>query len=233
MERFIKFENIPSNITHIKIDVGLGMQNVQSQRWLKTDNDLFVFMFDPNPDSIASSLEDTERLIGDIIKEKKNAFSLIPVALSNVDHESSMEFFSMQLDGGCSSLLEPINLQRLGPIKSSFNVPVFSLKHFFDIFPWDRFEYIDYIKIDAQGSDLDIIKSAGSYLKERVVFITAEPESHDYLNCGHNTVENMESYLITQNFTRINHPNVEDPTFINNKFMHLRDSIYISQLSWY
>jgi hypothetical protein len=144
-----------------------------------------------------------------------------------------MDFFSMQRDGGCSSLLEPINLERLGPIKSKITVPVFSLKHFFDIFPWDRFEYIDYIKIDAQGSDLDIIKSAGSYLKDKVVFVTAEPETNDYSNCNHNTAENMENYLISQNFTRISHPNVEDPTFINNKFMHLRDSIYISQLSWY
>jgi FkbM family methyltransferase len=232
MERFVDFEKIPSNITHVKIDVGLGMLNVQSQRWLKTDTDLFVFMFEPNPDSITSSLNDTNR-IDDIIKKNNNAFSLIPVALSDVENESSMEFFSMERDGGTSSLLEPINLERLGPIKSKILVPVFSLKHFFDIFPWDRFEYIDYIKIDAQGSDLDIIKSAGIYLKDKVVFVTAEPETNDYSNCNHNTAENMETYLISQNFTRISHPNVEDPTFINNKFLHLRDTIYISQLSWY
>ena len=45
-------------------------------------------------------------------------------------------------------------------------VPVYSLKHFFDLFPWDRFEFIDYIKIDAQGADFDIIKGAGDYLNE-------------------------------------------------------------------
>jgi FkbM family methyltransferase len=228
MDKFVNFENIPSNITHIKIDVGLGMFNIQSQDWLKTDKNLFVFMFDPNNDSIISSSNSMQN-ISNIINSNNNSFSIIPVALSNVDKESKMDFFTMEKDGGTSSLCEPINLARLGPIKEKIVVPVFSLKHFFDIFPWDRFEYIDFIKIDAQGVDLDIIKSAGDYLKERVVFITAEPEFSDYLNCENNTGENMETYLISQNFIRIRHPNTIDPTFVNKKFMHLSDTIYIRQ----
>ena len=39
----------------------------------------------------------------------------------------------------------------------------------------------------------------------------------------------MEKYLITQNFIRINHPKTEDPTFINIKFKHLYNQIYIYQ----
>jgi hypothetical protein len=95
---------------------------------------------------------------------------------------------------------------------------------------WDRFEYIDYIKIDAQGADFDIIKSAGHYLKDKVVFITAEPESHQYIGCQHNTSENMIVYLKEQNFEKINHPNTQDPTFLNNKFKDLYNKIYIKQL---
>jgi hypothetical protein len=97
------------------------------------------------------------------------------------------------------------------------------------LIPWEKFEYIEYIKIDAQGADLDIIKSAGEYLRDRVVYITAEPESSDYENCSHNTSENMEEYLLTQNFIKINHSNTKDPTFINRKFIELKDNIYIYQ----
>jgi FkbM family methyltransferase len=184
-------------------------------------------MFDPNPDSINSSLYHIQNIY-DIITNNNNSLQIIPIALSNVSEESQSEFYSMQYDGGTSSLYKPIDTH-LGPIKNKITVPVFSLKHFFDLFPWDKFEYIEYIKIDAQGADFDIIKSAGDYLSERVVFITAEPESNQYENCGHNTSENMETYLLTQNFIKINHPNTVDPTFVNKKFIELYNKIYIYQ----
>jgi len=228
MDRFIDFTIIPEHITHIKLDIGLGMNNIYSQDWLKYEKNLFVFMFEPNIDSKNSALNNTNLII-DTITNNNNSFTILPIALSNVENEEMMEFYSMFNDGGTSSLYKPINLNRLGPIKNKISVPVFSLKHFFELFPWDRFEYIEYIKIDAQGADFDIIHSAGDYLSDKVVFITAEPESNDYENCNHNTSENMENYLITKNFIKINHPNTEDPTFINKKFMHLYDKIYIYQ----
>lgn len=227
MNKYINFNNIPNNITHIKIDVGLGMNNIHSKDWLKFEKNLFVFMFEPNIDSINSSLQNIQN-INHIIINNNNSFEIIPVALTNVLEETQLEFYSMEQDGGTSSLFKPINSQ-LGPIKNKNIVPAFSFKHFFDLFPWDKFEYIDYIKIDAQGADIDIIKSAGDYLSERVIFITTEPESNDYENCNHNTMANMETYLLTQNFIKINHPNTEDPTFLNKKFIDFYDKIYIYQ----
>lgn len=228
MEEYFKQIVVPTNITHVKIDIGLGMHNIHSKDWLKYEKNLFVFMFDPNRDSILSSIEKMKN-IENIIQTNNNSFVIIPVALSNVSEQKQMDFYSMQNDGGTSSLYKPININRLGPIKNKNTVPVMALKHFFDLFPWDKFEYIEYIKIDAQGADFDIIKSAGDYLSERVVFITAEPESDDYENCQHNTSENMEQYLKTKNFIKINHPNTDDPTFVNTKFMHLYNNIYIYQ----
>lgn len=227
MEKLFQNVNIPENITHIKIDVGLGMSNVQSVNWLKNESNLFIFMFDPNTDSIHGSLDYMEQYKG-IFNNNNNSFHIIPVALSNVEEEQNLDFYSMKNDGGTSSLYKPID-QGLGPVKNKSTVKVYSLKQFFDLFPWNRFEYIDYIKIDAQGADLDIIKSAGDYLKDRVVYITAEPEDTQYENCNHNTSKNMEEYLLLQNFIKINHPNTSDPTFINKKFMELKDRIYIFQ----
>ena len=39
----------------------------------------------------------------------------------------------------------------------------------------------------------------------------------------------MEEYLITQDFIKIDHPNTSDPTFINKKYYHLKDIVYIYQ----
>lgn len=221
MDEYFKNVSIPDNITHIKIDVGLGMYNINSTNWLCNESDLFVFMFDPNIDSISSSVSSMKNRFN----ISDNNYYIFPIALSNVDEPTTMNFYSMEIDGGTSSLYRPVDIN-LGPIKKIYSVPVFSLKNFFDHFPWNRFEYIEYIKIDAQGADLDIIKSAGSYLKERVVYITAEPEDSQYENCSNNNEDNMEEYLITQNFVKIQHPNTKDPTFINKKFYDLTPYIY-------
>lgn len=221
MESYFNHLVIPDNITHVKIDIGLGMYNINSTNWLCNESDLFVFMFDPNNDSISSSVSSMKNRFN----IPDDHYKILPIALSDVDEPTTMEFYSMEADGGTSSLYRPIG-DVLGPVKQIYSVPVFSLKHFFDKFPWNRFGYIEFIKIDAQGADFDIIKSAGSYLKECVVYITAEAEDSFYENCLNNTEDNMEKYLITQDFIKVQHPNTKDPTFLNKKFSHLKPYIY-------
>jgi FkbM family methyltransferase len=221
MDTYFENLSIPDSVKHIKIDIGLGMYNINSTNWLCNESDLFVFMFDPNADSISSSVSSMQNRFN----ISDNFYTVLPIALSDVDEPTTMEFYSMEADGGTSSLYQPIG-DVLGPVKQISSVPVFSLKHFFDKFPWNRFEYIEFIKIDAQGADFDIIKSAGSYLKERVVYITAEAEDSFYENCLNNTEDNMEKYLIAQDFIKIKHHNTRDPTFVNKKFSHLTPYIY-------
>ena len=91
-------------------------------------------------------------------------------------------------------------------------------------------QYIDYIKIDAQGSDLNILKGAGDYLKERVVFVTAEPDGYQYNGAAECNSDNITKYMLSQNFIKINHKNTIDPTFLNNKFTDIAKNIYISQI---
>lgn len=221
MNEFINFDIIPPNVKKIKIDIGLSYCAPHAQCWLEdasVNNDLFVFGFEPNPYNIASIKNNIDN----------KYFCLIPVALSNINEMTYMDFYNMNDDSGTSSLYYPID-KILGNIKSITKVPVFSLRHFFDIFHWDRFPYIEYIKIDAQGSDLDILIGAGEYLKEKVVYITAEPEFNQYDKCQHNNFENIKNYLEKQDFIYIHHPNTIDPTFINKKFLYLRDTIFIKQ----
>lgn len=226
LRQYLESLIIPDNITHVKIDVGLGECNTNSINWLETEKNLLVLMFDPSIYSISSC--SNRMKINNIGKNSNNMYYIIPIALSDVDQPKEMDFYSMKYDSGTSSLYKPVD-PNLGPIKEVSSVNTFSLRHFFDIFPWNKFEYIEYIKIDAQGADFDIIKSAGSYLMDKVIYITAEPESRQYENCSHNTSENMEEYLLNNNFIKIDHPNTRDPTFINKKFLHLKDLIYIYQ----
>lgn len=226
---FINFDK-----KRIKIDIGLSYSAPHSQDWLSKDDDLLVIGFEPNPDCVECILS------GNIVKKHhqhgtpienkyiNTSFFILPFALSNVDEPILMDFYNMQNDCGTSSLLEPIDLNNFGPIKEKIKVPVYSLKHFFDFFPFEKFEYIEYLKIDAQGSDLDILKGAGEYIK-KIVYITAEAENTQYINSENNTIENITKYLTNNGFIHVDHQNTNDPTFINQRFLHLKDSIYISQ----
>ena len=121
------------------------------------------------------------------------------------------------------------NQTTLGNIERIDKVPVISLKMVFDHFPWDRFEYIDYIKIDAQGSDLNILKGAKDYLKEKVVYVTAEPDGWYYQGAEECNETNLDEYMISQDFIRIYHENTRDPTYLNTNFLHLKDKVWINQ----
>lgn len=235
MDLYYKNINIKPNITHIKLDVGLSYGAPISNIWLQNEPNVLVIGFEPNLHSVNNILNknivNRHPLHGEPIRNEyiNDRFFIFPIALSNVDTPCEMVFYETHNDVGCSSLLKPID-QRLGPYTVKSAVPVYSLKHFFDLFPFDRFEYIDYIKIDAQGSDLDILKGAGNYLKERVVYITAEPEHEYYENCHNNNTTNIENYLKTQNFIRVYNKNTVDPTFLNITFQHLADTIFIYQI---
>ena len=220
MEDYMKNVVIKDNIKNIKLDIGLSYNAPMSQIWLNKEPNVFVFGFEPNIESVSN--------ISSNYDYDKERFLILPFALQNVNEPCKMSYYKTKIDPGTSSLFKPTD-PRLGDYTVEQNISVYSLKHFFDLFPWDRFEYIDYIKIDAQGSDFDIIKSAGNYLTEKVVYITAEPEFNQYEDIAHNNEKNMEDYLISQNFTRIYHENTQDPTFLNKKFQHLSDKIFIYQ----
>lgn len=228
---------IPPSCSHVKLDIGLSYNAPQSQSWLsREDAGLMVFGFEPNPESIMCiTNKDNKKQHpshGDCLEHKyidEGRFVIQPCALSSVEEPSTMKFYVSTNDCGTSSLF-PNDETHLGKIKEVIDVPVYSLKMFFDGFPWDRFEYIDYIKIDAQGSDLSILKGAGSYLSERVVYVTAEGDGHQYIGAGECSTQNIISYMESQGFMLIRHPNTTDPTFVNKRYIERSKSIYIEQL---
>ena len=237
MNQYVSFSNITKNIKRIKIDIGLSYSCPHSQNWLENDNDLYVFGFEPNMESVNiiknGNIQKQQSYHGKPICDKflQNNFCLIAVALGNprtADEVSYVDFYQMNDDCGTSSLFMPID-KSLGSVKSVIKTPLYSLKHFFDIFDWNRFQYIEYIKIDAQGSDYNILLGAGDYLRDRVVYITAEPEHKQYENSENNTTANITSYLESQGFIQVFDKDTKDPTFLNKRFEHLKDAVYIYQ----
>ena len=217
---------LPLNIEHIKFDIGLSYSAPQSQKWLSKENNLIVFGFEPHPDSINSikngaikrHFNHGEPLD---IKYIDNNFFLIPCALGLKN--SYVNLYSTKNDVGCSSIFEP-NWFNINDI---FSVPCFTLKSFFDLFPFEDYPLIEYIKIDAQGSDLNIIKSGEEYIKNNVSIVTLEAENTQYKNTSNSEIE-INNYMESIGFEKIKTIKTCDPTFVNKKFKHL--DIYYEQI---
>lgn len=209
--------SIPAHIQHIKLDIGLSYSAPMSQHWLTREDNLMVFGFEPNPAAVESILNGAtkrhpshgtpleKRFIG-------KTFFLIPCALG-LSQEKSINFFITKNDCGCSSFYEPKNFE----VERIITVPIFSLIDFFELFPFDTHPIIDYIKIDAQGADLDIVKSAGNYLKEHVIYITLEPENLEYKNTR-NSKEEIQTYMDSIGFVEHKSSLTNDPTYFNPRF---------------
>lgn len=209
--------DIAVHIKHIKLDIGLSYSAPMSQYWLSHEDDLLVFGFEPNPTATYSILH------GAIKQHQSHGepldiqfigrnFFLIPCALG-LSSDTMIKFFVTKDDCGCSSIFAPKNFA----LAETIDVPIFALSQFFDLFPFDSHPVIDYIKIDAQGADLDIVKSAGDYLKERVIYITLEPENDAYRNTT-NSVQDIDNYMQGIGFIRYISSTTSDPTYFNARY---------------
>jgi hypothetical protein len=78
-------------------------------------------------------------------------------------------------------------------------VSVIRLLDFFDRFPWEQISHIDQLKIDAQSSDFNIIKGAGDYIFEKVVFLDVEASTNNQYE-NNETPEDLKSYLEEKGF---------------------------------
>lgn len=209
--------DIPATIRHIKLDIGLSYSAPMSQQWLSCEEDLIVFGFEPDPTSVATIKQGAIKqhpAHGEPLEIRfvgKSMF-VFPCALG-LQSGGFIKFFVTKESCGCSSLYYPAFFE----VEKVLEVPVFRLSDFFDLIPFDTHPVIDYIKIDAQGSDLDILKSAGRYLEERVVYVTAEPENDQYKGTV-NSVHDMDCYMRSIGFRRDYSHDTGDPTYFNPRF---------------
>lgn len=223
---------IPESIKHVKLDVGLSYGAPISQQWLSREDNLMVFGFEPNPEAVECIRSPTNskkhECHGDILEHKyldKQCF-ILPVALS-AETEQTKPFYITTVDEGCSSFYKPSGV--LFDVEKIIQVPVITLADFLSVFPFDQIPYIEYLKIDAQGADLDILRGAGDYL-EKIVFITAESSVGNlYLDVKDNDVNKVDEYMKEQGFFRVLHPNTGDPTYLNYRYRDIASSIFIYQ----
>jgi FkbM family methyltransferase len=137
----------------VVLDVGANRGQF-AQRILSICPAAKVFSFEPNP----NAFEELKTWINDSGQE----ISAHNLAISTRQGQSN--FFVTQGDEG-SSLLEPIPGQpsKWLTIREEITVQTIRLDHFLNDMLADN-EQVKLLKIDAQGSDLNVLESAGKFL---------------------------------------------------------------------
>lgn len=208
------FIKIPDWVKHIKIDVGLSSNAPQSECWFQKEDGLLVFGFEPVASNCQLIKSGKSKWPIKLNPERINKqFFLIQCALGNVEQPTEIQMFVTKNDSGCSSLLKPHQME----VQGIETVKLFSLKHFLQYFPFHQFPWIEYLKTDCQGTDINIIRGCSEFI-HKFAIITCEAESRQYIGSQNNTKEAIIKTLSNLDFKHIHSPNTDDPTFKNNKY---------------
>lgn len=116
----------------------------------------------------------------------------------------------------------------------------FLFKRFFLFFYFQQHKYINHLKIDAQGMDLEILIGCSEYLKH-ISYVTPELD-RSYEESKNSTLK-LKIYMLSKDFIKVgnltsiflnmlynNKVNCSDPTFFNLRlFYQNRKNLFIYQ----
>jgi len=232
----IKNITIPEYINQIKIDVGLAGEAPNSALWLSQTIDRFVIGIEPvdrHWDDLHSYTQ-TDRNIQDFysIQLDKNAvvmgdkiicpindrFFGIKGAIDNIPNLTLQKFYQMEQHNGStgsSSLLKPTSSHPY-KVDKVIEVETFPLEYILDLIDWDRFSYIEQIKTDCEGKDLDVVKSIGKYI-DKIVFINSEATNNGHYWEGSQNNHNFIKEILKMGFKMINWDG-GNVSFVNFKY---------------
>ena len=185
---------LPGWALRVKIDVGLSYSAANAVAWIREDPNLIVLGFEPLPESCVrlrkwlSEQPDSANLSRQLV--------ILPVALGREAGTSKLHITAD--DTASSSLLPPKNMGQQGTIE----VQVFTIVDLLKLLPKERVSHIDYLKLDCQGMDLEILKGAGGELT-KFALVTAEAEDDQYLNST-NSLRELVQFMETNGFVHLN-----------------------------
>lgn len=221
---------IPNGTRRLRFDVGLSDNAPQSEVWLSEYQDLFVIGFEPNPVSCRKIVNGESSWPVKLSAKNKSRLLLVNCGLGQ-ESDSSGKFYITSPDVGQSSFLPPIGID----VEDVIGVPIETLDNLADQIDWSLVCKIEYLKLDCQGYDLEVLKGAESMLREKVQVCTAEASAGQYSGES-NKLNDVVDFMRSVGFEYINprrnfwakfkhrklrkHFEVDDPTFVNRRFYY-------------
>lgn len=204
----------------VRLDIGLSHNAPNSAAWCKADRHCFVIGIEPNRFNMARVSKFgiwSKSHQKPIRRFKPKNFHPILCAIEDVVEPEMRDFYHVRGDPGTSSLLQP-NARFFGDtgytIREVSSVPCIPLRLILEEV-LQHFSFVDVIKIDTQGKDLDVLKSAGELIR-KVRMVVAEVDAYHYEGAPERS--EIFNYLALQGFRPEldeNSSPSEDVVFIN------------------
>lgn len=242
---------LPDSVSFIRIDVGLSSHASHSAWFLDLYKDRGSIGIEPDPrcceDLVNGSdlYPEVKRLIinKQVIRHHNtdvgnldSRFILVNCAISDVSAPTQVPFYltDAQLAGsnnqyrvfGTSSLHMPTSLHPAGGYAIR-NVSAIPLREIIAAIP-DRFAFIEEIKVDTEGHDYQVLKSAGELIK-KAVYVTVEsgnisPTHHHgvVVDAKKSTRSVIEKYMDRMGF-KVDFADATDQRYLNVQLKHLVD----------
>ena len=157
---------IPRGTTLVAIEIGLSDRDVMDKRWLPAHPHAFLVSCEPLLDKYARALArapaggDSFQRLG----HHHDRGVALPVAVGPVAGASN---FRVSSNAGCSSMLPTVNSNRqaswCSKVMEFRSVPTITLE---TILGWLDPRPVELLKIDAQGMDLEVVRSGFSRLHQ-------------------------------------------------------------------
>ena len=214
---------LPNTANRLRIDIGLSFNAPNMSRWLEELEDCAVIGIEP--------FKLNHDVSAELLKGGPNSqWILLNCAIDDVEEETTKSLYITGGDPGHCSLYKPQTFEIQGQIEVKTISLEEILKRVFAYNP--QFSYVEYVKCDTQGNDLNVIKSAREYLS-KIAMIEVECTTHgDYENTPADGL--IEKYLENNNFVFLKDREDSivngvcvDKIYINKKYLHLKDQIQI------
>jgi len=248
---------LPESSSKLRISVGESWNAPHAQLWLEADPHVTVLGFEPNPTTceMLSNMQSRVNFFADKVvkgyfingnfpsvqqggpqqldvKHVGVRYFLGCVAMSNTRGFKSL--YSTVPDPGTSSLHTPVRFS----VSATHSVPVLQLQDVLQFVDWDKYQYIEQLKTDCQGHDLQVLVGAGRWLTERVVWVTPEifcdGYKTEYSEDGKAGIEagadTLVRFLEDKGFVRVATKSTPElrgvhDAFLNSRFSHLRHKV--------
>ena len=199
----------------VMIDVGASRGAPYSVEYLRTFKNSLVISLEPDYESYLNL-----KLIKSKLSLKNRIWVILPIAITAVESISEQKFYSFRSpsDPGLSSLLKPIGIYGDQNIdeRSVLTCSLLYLCKFCEI------SYVDFLKIDTQGNDLQVLISLDQYIKN-VGYIQTEVGAIGYYEEAA-PMEVIERFIKKFDFQLIREISnkqgaIEDHIYFNRKFI--------------
>ncbi|KNC48619.1 uncharacterized protein AMSG_00396 [Thecamonas trahens ATCC 50062] len=213
---------LPKTTKRVWFDVGAHRDAMYTLPFAKEQEDLLVFAFEP-----------LYRMWAELaITHAHPRVVALPAAVAP---DGGVATFHMAGTDQCSSL-KPVDPETdiydwpggCTEVTHAYQVPVLSLQEVLDALPLPT---VQFVKIDAQGADFDVLLSAGPALAEKVENVVVEVQTNVPLYAGAKNETDFVDYMADAGFDLVKRA-LQGPNELNLLFHNAKLGIKLTSEDW-